>query len=107
MANKGREMTRNEAIALLRGHSIALSENWSMTPEGRIYKERFNEAISVLEGPSANIEYGCHCDLDPGDKPDGCVIDEGNISDCRNAEKLIAQGKGRNDCEEWRPITIR
>ena len=51
-------------------------------------------------------EYGCHCDLDPGQKPDKCVIDEGIISDCAIAVKLLRDGKGRNDCSEWRPIEM-
>ena len=48
--------------------------------------------------------YGCHCDLDPGEKPDKCVIDEGRPFDCTKAQILIRDGKGRNDCDEWKQI---
>ena len=48
--------------------------------------------------------YGCHCDLDPGQKPDKCVIDEGSPFDCTKAQRLLSEGKGRNDCDEWKPI---
>ncbi len=50
--------------------------------------------------------YGCHCDLEPHMKPDGCVIDEGRNSDCVYAKKLVREGKGRDDCEYWQPIRI-
>lgn len=49
-------------------------------------------------------EYGCHCDLEPGMKPDGCVLDYGNANDCTHAPGLVAEGKGREDCHEWRPV---
>jgi hypothetical protein len=49
-------------------------------------------------------KYGCHCDLDPGQEPDECVLDEGRASDCVLAERLIQNGKGRDDCAEWRII---
>ena len=49
-------------------------------------------------------EYGCYCDLEPGMKPDGCVLDYGNANDCTHAPGLVAAGKGREDCHEWRPV---
>ena len=50
--------------------------------------------------------YGCHCDLDPGMKPDKCVLDEGHSWDCTKAQQLLREGKGRNDCDEWKPIEL-
>ena len=50
--------------------------------------------------------YGCHCDLDPGMKPDKCVLDEGRSFDCTKAQQLLREGKGRNDCDEWKPIEL-
>lgn len=50
--------------------------------------------------------YGCHCDLDPGDKPDSCVFDGGHIPDCRIAVRLAAEGNGKLDCSEWKPIAL-
>jgi hypothetical protein len=47
-------------------------------------------------------ERGCTCDLEPG-QMDECVFDGGETRDCIVAGKLVAEGKGRNDCEYWRP----
>lgn len=53
------------------------------------------------------VKYGCFIDLcEEGDEPDGCVIDEGEPHLCIYAERLVAQGKGKLDCKEWKP-TIR
>ena len=52
------------------------------------------------------VKYGCHCDLEDDEQPDSCVLDDGNPQDCIHAKMLLAAGKGRNDCKEWRPITI-
>jgi hypothetical protein len=54
-----------------------------------------------------NQQYGCHCDLEPGMEPDGCVLDYGNANDCVHARGLVASGKGRADCHEWRPIELK
>lgn len=56
--------------------------------------------------PAKDAGYGCHCDLDPGMKPDGCVIDMGALRNCVYAEKLIDAGKSRDDCEYWQPIVV-
>ena len=50
--------------------------------------------------------YGCHCDLDPDAEPDGCVLDDGRPGDCRIAARLLAEGKVRDDCPEWRPVVF-
>lgn len=50
------------------------------------------------------VRYGCHCELDPGMAPDACVFDSGDIDDCVKARGLVEQGKGKLDCDEWRPI---
>lgn len=49
-------------------------------------------------------EYGCHVDLLPGDKPDGCVLDIGRAVDCLVAQSLKASGLGKSECMHWRPI---
>ena len=46
------------------------------------------------------LKYGCHCDLEEGQSPDGCVIDEGRIRDCHYAKKDMR----KEQCEHWRPI---
>lgn len=53
--------------------------------------------------PFPGPQYGCHCDLDPDQAPDGCVIDEGRPQDCRLANGLSR----KEDCREWRPIAIQ
>ena len=52
------------------------------------------------------VRYGCHCDLDEGMVPDTCVLDEGSTHDCVYAGKLLREGKGKEQCSEWRPITL-
>lgn len=47
------------------------------------------------------VAYGCHCDLEPGMQPDGCVIDDGTPSMCIYAGRI----KRKEQCEYWRPIT--
>ncbi len=42
--------------------------------------------------------WGCHCDLEPGQTPDGCVIDEDRRHDCHMAEKVAA----KEECTYWR-----
>ena len=64
------------------------------------------EDLLRTETRDAKYGYGCHCDLEPGMKPDGCVFDEGRSEDCVYARLLLKDGKGRNDCKEWRPIKL-
>lgn len=48
------------------------------------------------------IKFGCHCDLDPGQAPDGCVISEGEHHLC-----IYAKGRVRPEsCEYWKPIDL-
>ena len=56
--------------------------------------------------PTPPVKYGCHCDLEPGDEPDGCVLDYSRPEDCRLAMALVAEGKTREDCREWRPVVL-
>jgi hypothetical protein len=52
------------------------------------------------------MKFGCHCDLEPGMPPDGCVLDDGLPELCAYARKLISEDKGKTDCPEWREIKI-
>lgn len=56
--------------------------------------------------PEPPTRYGCHCDIEPGDEPDGCVLDYKRPEDCRLAMALVAEGKSREDCLEWRPVVF-
>lgn len=49
-------------------------------------------------------KFGCHCDLEPGQKPDECVLDFMNSSECVYAEILVKNGKSKEQCEYWKPI---
>jgi hypothetical protein len=58
------------------------------------------DAIGQIFGKLAGVKYGCHCDLEEGMKPDGCVIDSGRISDCIYAR----EGMRKEQCEYWKII---
>ena len=46
--------------------------------------------------------FGCHADLDEGQEPDGCVIDEGKPQNCTYAHRY----KDKTECAYWRPIKV-
>ena len=49
----------------------------------------------------SDLKYGCHCDLDPGQAPDGCVIDDGTDDRCTYAKP----GMRKEQCEYWKIIS--
>ena len=53
------------------------------------------------------IPHGCHVDLDPGMKPDGCVLDENRPEKCVYARRLVREGKDKTACEYWQPIEVK
>jgi len=47
--------------------------------------------------------FGCHCDVDVEDTPDGCVIGTPDSTDCIYAKCLEKEGKtSPSDCGYWR-----
>lgn len=58
----------------------------------------------MSEQPTANEQFGCHCDLDPGMRPDDCVLDYGQPSECVHAMRLVSEGKNKWHCIEWRKV---
>ena len=64
---------------------------------------------NILNSPSIEPpaekpkRYGCHCDLEPGQKPDECVIDTSPVW-CVHATQLLRDGKTREDCPYWREV---
>ena len=48
------------------------------------------------------VKYGCHCDLEPGMEPDGCVIDTHERGKCVYARRHDR----KEQCEYWRPIKM-
>jgi hypothetical protein len=59
------------------------------------------DAVKQMAGNLDELAYGCHVDLEPGDMPDGCVIDTGNLRDCIYAK----EGMRKEQCEYWRIVT--
>lgn len=55
---------------------------------------------SVLSKREPGKVYGCHCDLEEGMEPDGCVIDSGERHNCVYAKDISA----KEQCEYWRVI---
>lgn len=55
---------------------------------------------SVLAKTEPGKAYGCHCDLDDGMEPDGCVIDSGERHNCIYAKNISV----KEQCEYWRVI---
>ena len=66
--------------------------------------EMLGMAADRLEAKSnPEVKYGCHCELEEGMHPDGCVIDDGRPQDCFYAQTKY---KRKEDCEHWQPIKI-
>lgn len=57
--------------------------------------------------PNKERRFGCHCDLDPEEMPDGCYLDNGKAEDCVEAVRLLREGKDKWACKEWREIKLR
>lgn len=55
---------------------------------------------SVLTKREPGKAYGCHCDIDEGVEPDGCVIDSGERHYCIYAKNISVKER----CEYWRVI---
>jgi hypothetical protein len=66
----------------------------------------FDYARVPFEKPTDKAEkYGCHCDLDDGQQPDRCVIDDGNLDGCVYARTICLRGRSKTDCRYWLKIT--
>ena len=59
------------------------------------------DAVKQMAGKLPKLRYGCHCDLEPHMKPDGCLIDEGKAYGCIYAKT----GMRKEQCKYWRIIT--
>ncbi len=51
---------------------------------------------------AAPQKWGCHCDLQPGQQPDSCVIDLGQPEYCA----IASSGVRKEACVHWQPIVI-
>lgn len=62
------------------------------------------EAVrSAFDKLGSSAKFGCHCDLEEGQSPDGCVLDEGRAQDCVHART----GQSKASCEYWQPIAFK
>jgi hypothetical protein len=62
------------------------------------------DAADVVRQMAKNLpelRYGCHCDLEPGDQADGCVLDDGRPQDCIYTKP----GMRKEQCGFWRIVT--
>jgi len=91
--NPGIKATRDELLTALR----QLDEVCDAAPSPK-------PAVDALTtGAVAEpVAYGCHCDLDEGQTPDGCVIDQGNRDWCTRAQRIDR----KEDCDMWKPIAL-
>lgn len=58
--------------------------------------------LKALRKLKDEAPYGCHVDLEPGERPGGCVLDEGRRQDCVYAARISC----KEECAYWRPKPI-
>lgn len=88
-----------------------MDEKLVLTREIEAWRRRFpefeyrpqDECVSLKLD---QVRYGCHADLDDGMEPDGCVLDEKRACDCVYAGILEKAGKGKHECDHWKPIVM-
>ena len=66
------------------------------------YQELPEPVRKAFDALGSSAKWGCHCDLEEGQAPDGCVMDEGRHQDCVYARK----GMNKVQCSYWQPITF-
>lgn len=96
---------RDEILRLAAELIKAPSDTWGSFPStalGRLVK--FTKYIDSITAPDKPLIYGCHYDLEPDMKPDGCVLDYGKPKDCVYAKILVKNGRSKEDCWYWKPI---
>lgn len=59
-------------------------------------------SAQASDEPMRAAPHGCHCDLEEGQEPDGCVIDQNRRQDCVYA----GRHKRKEQCEYWQPIVV-
>lgn len=82
------------------GEYVRLSDYERLQAELESLKEYAELGKAVQQKREPGKRYGCHCDLDEGMEPDGCVIDEGSPHHCIYAKHISA----KEQCEYWRVI---
>lgn len=86
------------------GISALQRNNWIVKMPGDHFQQfsevHFASNFVPLEFESPQA-WGCHCDLDEGQEPDGCVLDENRPQDCVYANR----GGNKKDCKYWLPFS--
>lgn len=60
------------------------------------------EQVTPPKPQRAPQKWGCHCDLQPGQQPDSCVIDLDQPEYC----SIASSGVRKEACVHWQPIQI-
>ena len=92
-----------QALEALRHVVQQAQENLVPTIHYGPVHDTMNNLRAALAQP---VPHGCHVDLHPGMKPDGCVLDDGRPENCIYAKRLLREGKDKTACEYWKPIEV-
>jgi hypothetical protein len=65
----------------------------------KLYQDLPDAVKQAFDNLGSTASWGCHCDLDEGQKPDGCVLDEGRQQDC-----VYAGVGNKMKCQYWQPV---
>lgn len=79
---------------------VRLNDYERLQAELESLKEYAELGKAVQQKREPGKRYGCHCDLDEGMEPDGCVIDSGERHNCIYAKDISV----KEQCEYWRVI---
>lgn len=66
-------------------------------------RDLLRRGLLMLKGDE-RVRHGCYCDLEPGMKPDGCVLDYARPEDCIHAPALVQAGATKWQCMHWQPV---
>lgn len=67
------------------------------------YQELPDPVRKAFDALGSTAKWGCHCDIEEGMEPDGCVLDEGTPQNCVYARTAGIKAK----CEYWRPVEFK
>lgn len=79
------------------GEALAFQIDNELTLPGDILS-----AMMGVVPDEEEVQYGCHCDLEPGQAPDECYIDTDKREQCVYARRH----EQKDQCEYWQPIRI-
>jgi len=77
------------------GHLLAKIETF--------YQDLPEPIRTAFDNLGSSVRFGCHCDLEDGQQPDGCVLDQGRPQDCVYARSAGSKQK----CKYWQPIQFK